>query len=362
MQSMPLHRLRPGMVVGRSIFTADGSVLLAAGVKLTHRYVRRLQQLGVGRVFIWDPRTRDIEFSAPIQDSTRIRAARNVRRALTLLGREAGNSHYAQQLLAQEMPALETTVEEILSDLLGSDKLVLEFYEVKNTDDYTFQHSVNVCLLSLLAGRRLNLPEDELKKLGLGAMLHDVGKVMVPAAILKKPGPLDQEEFQLMRKHPRLGQLLLDHNSQLNPDAASIAAQHHERFDGTGYPYGLKGSEMHPFARLAAICDVFDALTSDRVYRPRYQPHEAVEYIMGAGGTHFDYDMVQAFTRCVAMYPLGTIVRLNTGEEAVVIQTGEQVTYRPVVRVLKDCNGREVKKPYELNLRFHPEVFIERVF
>ncbi|MGI6142674.1 MAG: HD-GYP domain-containing protein [bacterium] len=352
-----LDNLQPGMILGKSIINAEGTVLLAAGVKLTPRYIHRLQNLGISTVYIWDERTADLDFRGPLRDETRLRAASTLRQVMTELEGDLERT----TVLANKLPQIATVVDDILNDLLSSNKLIIDFLEIKTMDDYTFFHSVNVCVLALILGMRLGLEEEKLKELGIGSLLHDIGKTRIPAEIVAKPGPLTVTEWETMQKHTSLGFEILRKSNELPLPAAHVSYQHHERYNGTGYPRQLRGEEIHLYARLTAVCDVFDALTSDRSYRHRFLPHEALEYILGGSNTHFDFAVVKEFARCVAMYPLGTKVRLNNGTQGIVIQVPPQAPQRPVLRIIKDREDRTLDRPYNLPLLDHPRLIITAV-
>jgi len=357
MRMTSLNKVQPGMILGKSILNAEGTVLLAAGVKLTPRYINRLRNFGISSVYIWDEHTADLDFRGPLRDETRLRAASTVRQVMAEI--EAGLDR--TMVLADKLPRLSDIVDDILNELLNSNKLIFDFFEIKAVDDYTFFHSVNVCVLALILGMRLGLTKKKLKELGIGSLLHDIGKICIPTEIIAKPGPLTAAEWETMQQHTSLGFDILRRSNEVSLPAAHISYQHHERYNGTGYPRQLRGEEIHPYARITAVCDVFDALTSDRSYRCRFLPHEALEYILGGSNTHFDFKVVQVFTRCVAMYPLGTRVRLNDGTEGIVIRVPPQAPQRPVLRIIKDRTGRTLKHPYDLPLLDYPRLIITAV-
>ncbi len=357
MRRVLLSNVELGAILGRSITSADGTLLLGAGAKLTPRYVNRLQDLGVAAVYIWDERTADLEIQEPISDQTRLLAANAIREVMAELKDEFEHD----RILAHNLPQLTSAVDEIINDLLSSGKLFMDFFEIKTIDDYTFLHSVNVCVLALILGLHLGYHEGKLRELGLGALLHDIGKTFIPTEIITKPGPLTEAEWKTMTQHTTLGFDILRESQEMSLSAAHISYQHHERYDGTGYPRGLAGDDIHPYARLTAICDVFDALTSNRNYRRPYLPHEALEYILGNGNSHFDYQLVSEFTKCVAMYPLGSEVRLSNGTVGIVIEVPPQVPQRPVVRIIRDEKGRDLDSPYDLSLLDLPHIVISAV-
>jgi HD-GYP domain-containing protein (c-di-GMP phosphodiesterase class II) len=213
---------------------------------------------------------------------------------------------------------------------------------LKRRDDYTATHCINVAVLSLAFGRFLGLGREALYTLGLGALLHDLGKMRVPAEILNKPGRLTDEEFQVVREHPDLGHQLLLKSRDLPQTALDIVLLHHERIDGRGYPKGMSGDALHRLTKIVSIVDVYDAVTSDRVYHDGIAPATALKNLYDWAPNNFDLGLVEAFIRCIGIYPIGSLVQLNTGEVGVVVASSETHRLRPIVRLMLD----EDQKPY----------------
>lgn len=253
------------------------------------------------------------------------------------------------------------TVSKITDELLSNRDIFANLSELKNLDDYTFEHSINVCVISLVIGINLNYSMDKLREVGAGAMLHDIGKLRISREILKKPSGLTDEEFNEIKKHTIYGYQILKDNRNISEIAAYIALSHHERHDGNGYPMQLKGNEINEFARIVAVADVFDALSSDRVYRKKLSPQEIIEYITETGSHHFDPEVVDKFINLVTMYSIGTKVILNTGERGVVVANNRGLPLNPVVRVIYDENKNRLEDYYEINLADSLNIFIEDV-
>ena len=221
--------------------------------------------------------------------------------------------------------------------------------DLKIFDDYTFHHSVNVTILSVITGISLGLNNSDLYKLGLGALLHDVGKVNIPKEVLNKSGKLDDKEFNIIKQHPVEGYKILKQNDEIPTTSYMVALHHHEKFAGKGYPEGKNGSDIHLYSRIASVADVYDALVSDRPYRKGFAPSEAMEFILGGSGTNFDRDIVTHFFKKVAPYPVGTEVILSDNRQGIVIENFEKYTLRPKVRITKE-NGADIT-PYDIDLR-----------
>ncbi|MBI2400891.1 MAG: HD-GYP domain-containing protein, partial [Deltaproteobacteria bacterium] len=209
------------------------------------------------------------------------------------------------------------TVGRMVDSVFRNQDALTSLARLKSFDDYTFAHCVNVCILSLALGRQMGLERADLEDLGTGAILHDIGKMLVPDKVLNKPGKLTDEEFAIMKTHAELGGDMLS-GAKINEAAMLVALQHHERYDGSGYYKGLAKSEIHIFARIAAVADVYDAMTSKRVYQPGMVPEEALKRLYLMRGTHFQPEIVETLIKCLGIYPIGTFVELNTGELAIV--------------------------------------------
>jgi len=347
--------LEPGMKVGRNIYSPSGQLLVRQGTILTRKLIRRLEITGIWSLYIEDGLLPDVTPEDLIRESTRAEAINNLRKVLAAQ-EETGSS---KGLVVDD--ALLASVEAIIEELLEKPGAVVELADIRAVDDYTFGHSVNVSVLSLLTGIELKLKRRSLVTLGLGAILHDVGKILVPLPILNKPGKLTAEEFEQVKAHTWKGFERLKHSRKFSEVTCRVAIEHHERLDGSGYPGGLKAGEIGQFSRIVAVADVYDALTADRVYRGAMLPHEALEMLSGSGGYLFDYRAIQAFFRHVAAYPMGTIVKLSNGEIAVAVATHPGLPMRPVVRPLFDASWRRIEAPLDLDLSDEPRIAICKV-
>ena len=223
----------------------------------------------------------------------------------------------------------------MMEELLSKKNILVNLVDIKSMDNYTYQHSVNVAVLSLILGLRLKLNRIELQDLCIGALVHDIGKILTPKSILLKEDTLTESELEIMRQHTTKGFDYIKNIPEVTAMSRAIALQHHERYDGSGYPEGRKGEKIHKFGRIVAIADVYDALTSDRPYRRALSPSEALEYIMAGGASQFDYEMVKTFAQVIVPYPEGTLVALSTGEYAVVEEVFQNYPLRPKVKIIK---------------------------
>jgi HD-GYP domain-containing protein (c-di-GMP phosphodiesterase class II) len=249
--------------------------------------------------------------------------------------------------------------EKLVEEVLQSPDAIMNLMDIKSFDDYTFTHNINVATICLLIGQALGMPKDEMNDLGSGALLHDVGKLKVPLSILNKEGKLTDQEFAEMRMHPSYGYEILTRSRGISERARMVALQHHEKFQGGGYPKRLKGNEISLFARICAIADVYDALTTDRPYRIAMSSYQAMKILNSGIDNHFDPKILGAFIRKFSLYPAGSMVALNDGSYALVLKNNAGSVIRPVIKIVMDSSGRRLKDRIEINLLEYKDLFIK---
>ncbi|MBN2289827.1 MAG: HD-GYP domain-containing protein [Candidatus Glassbacteria bacterium] len=357
MKLISLDALEPGKVLGRAIFNEKGTLLLGAGVAVTSRYLRRLKEMGYSAVYIEEKGYEDIEVKDVISDKTRIEAVSTISETFQTV-RESSSSDRS----GLDKNRVSNIADKIVDDLTGSDNKIMDLIDLKSFDNYTFLHSVNVSVLTVMvasnSGRFNTL---DLRDMAMGSLLHDIGMAHVPIEVVQKQGRLTGAEFRLMKKHTQIGFEILQHKSSMKPVISCVPLQHQEYYNGTGYPNGLAQEKIHIYSRYTAIADVFDALTSDRCFKRRLPPHAALQYLSLGKSTHFDSELLKLFARHVATFPVGTTVMLNSGETAVVMKNNQEQMDRPLVRVLKSPDGKEVDKAYEVDLTSQTEYSIRDI-
>ena len=221
---------------------------------------------------------------------------------------------------------------------------------IKDKDNYTFQHSVSVCSLLVAFCNLTGFDRESIYSAAIGGLLHDIGKAKIDDKILKKPGRLTSQEFEIMKTHVEEGRKILDKIENIPEIAKHIAYEHHERYDGSGYPAGLKGDKISKIGRMVAICDVYDALSSVRVYHNALIPHEALRKIFEWSDFQFDKVLVEKFVHMMGIYPVGTLVMLESGFVSVVLQQNGDSLLKPVIRTFYDAFAKRFVKPVELDL------------
>lgn len=241
-------------------------------------------------------------------------------------------------------------VDEIASSVLRNTGALVSLVRLKQADDYTYLHSVAVCAMMVSMAKQLGLEDEQIREYGLAGLLHDIGKMAIPTAILNKPGRLTDEEFMTVKTHPSAGYAMLRTVSDIPDIVLDVCLHHHERVDGTGYPEQLREHSLSQAARVAAICDVYDAITSNRPYKKGWTPTESLRKMaVWAKGGHFDQTLFAAFVKCIGIYPVGSLVRLKSNRLAVVIDNSESLL-RPTVRVFFSITSMVYITPANIDL------------
>lgn len=241
-------------------------------------------------------------------------------------------------------------VDEIASSVLRNTGALVSLVRLKQADDYTYLHSVAVCAMMVSMAKQLGLEDEQIREYGLAGLLHDIGKMAIPPAILNKPGRLTDEEFMTVKNHPSAGYAMLRTVSDIPEIVLDVCLHHHERVDGTGYPEQLGEHSISQAARVAAICDVYDAITSNRPYKKGWSPTESLRKMaVWAKEGHFDPTLFAAFVKCIGIYPVGTLVRLKSNRLAVVVDNSKSLL-RPTVRVFFSITSMVYITPANIDL------------
>lgn len=340
--------------------------------------VERIRRVGVGEIYIDTARGLDVEVPStrderggdplrganlpaiaqpsaaspplsrlPVADEIR-RARRLHREANAIVRRVMDDVRLGKQI---ELERIDPLVANIVDSIFRQPDALLPLARVKDHDQYTFMHSVSVCALIASFGRALALPRETIHEIAVGALLHDVGKAQVPGSILNKPAKLTETEFDAMKLHVLQSEAVLRHVPGVSRIALDVVAQHHERFDGSGYPHRLKADAISLYGQMGAIVDVYDALTSERVYHKAMAPTETLRKLLEWSKSQFNPELVHAFIRSVGIYPAGSLVRLASGRLAVVHEQDRENLLRPTVKVIFDVGRERHVEPRLIDLR-----------
>lgn len=284
----------------------------------------------------------------------RIPVQNEVQRARAILskGKAAVTSMFNEARMGKAISVSEAEplVDEISNSIARNPEAFLNLARLKNVDDYTYMHSVAVCGLMIALGKQLGLDGRDLKDAGIAGLMHDVGKALIPNEVLNKPGKLTDEEFEIIKTHPRKGWDILNIAEGANDVALDVCLHHHERVDGTGYPERISGDLLTLFARMGAVCDVYDALTSNRCYKNGWEPAETIRKMAEWRNGHFDEHVFQAFVKTIGIYPSGTLVRLKSGRLAIVIEQTEKSLLTPIVKAFFSTKSNEPIMPETIDL------------
>lgn len=380
MKRLSTDQLKTGMILGESIIDASGVVeLLSKGTALTERHIELLTNMSYDNILIME------DSDGPVGD-----VGLNVH-ALNQKASETGNEFDLQKLLREleevdnhiyeptersavnrnmevhvltgegnipidvrhekvlestkevlktlqdtgtlDLDKVKSNVEEILPDMIRNNDVLMRLNQLKESDDYTFQHSLRVSILATMIGKWLGYGKDELVELGEAGLLYDIGKMSIPDYLLKKDANVTPEEFELLKKHAQLGYSILLKTKGVTSNIKYAALHHHERMDGSGYPLRLRENQIHDFAKIIMVCDVFDAMITDRPYKKGISPLLAADYLSWSSGKLFDPEVVYVFVKKLAEYYTGKSVRLTTGEVGKIVFVDQNYPTRPLVQV-----------------------------
>lgn len=337
---VPTSSLKPGMVVAKTIVSSyDNSPLplVTKGSVLTNCIIRRLEERSLSGCYIDTEFTKDIEPGEIIGQMLKKKALNGIKKVFDEVS-------VTRKISMDNLSLVTEIAKELVLQILESDEILIDFLDLQNYDDYTYRHSLSVAIFSVAIGHKLGYSTSLLMDLATGALLHDIGKTEISIDLINKPGRLTDEEYATIRLHPEMAVERLKSGHSISSFVLNGILSHHERFNGTGYPRGLSGTDIPVYGRILAVADVYDALTSVRPYRKAWFPDEAIEYLVKYRGIHFDPEIIDAFLKIVVPYPVGTMVELSNGCPAIVIRNNEN-KMRPVVRLFNvedDIPFREV--------------------
>ncbi|MGX8796446.1 HD-GYP domain-containing protein [Fusibacter sp. JL298sf-3] len=380
MKKIQVAQLEEGMILGTPIVDSTGIIeLLSQGTLLTKRHIELILRLAIDEVVILDSADEDItsveldiekikksaeqngvsfdmdklsDDLSEIENQVYPPAPRNVvnrNMEVNILTGEGNipidikheraieDSRRMFQRIRNtgelDLDHIRSNVEELLPDMIRNNDVLMRLNQLKASDDYTFQHSLRVSILATMIGKWLGYSQLELLELGEAALLYDIGKMNIPDFVLKKEGKVTQDEYELIKKHPQFGYSILLKTPGVTANMKYAALHHHERMDGSGYPLRLKEGQIHDYAKIIMVCDVFDAMISDRPYKKGICPLLAADYLMWSSGKLFDGEVCYIFVKRLSEYFVGKKVKLTTGQEGKIIFVDENYPTRPIVQV-----------------------------
>ena len=354
MRLVGTKNIKEGAILAKPILNNHGKVLVNSGVRLEQRIIKRLLDFGVSYVYLEDKHTQDIKVKDIISEQVKIEAMQTIEKSFDMI--KSADSTNISMVMEKNTPAFKKLVGKVLSELKNHEGLSSIMSDVYLYDNYIFSHRLNVTIYTLALGLELKLSPKQMEILGLGAILHDIGKTTIPLEILTKPGKLTAEEFEIIKNHAEAGFEILRKVESLPLLVAHCAYQHHERLNGSGYPRGLGEEDIHLFGKIIAVADVFDAITSNRVYHDALLPHEALEILYTGSNRLYDATIVEAFRRSIVLYPNGLSVKLSNGDKGIVCKQNKGMNERPIIRIV-ESQGREIP-PFDLDLKEHLSIVI----
>jgi len=327
MRIKQIKELHPGQILGQTLYTEKGDILLRKGVYISSFIINKLQESGYASVYIWED-SMEYELEDVIRPEIRQKAINDLRKFTRAIEGEDPKSAEAN------MSILRAEISTVVDELFNQKEIVVEMVDLKNTNRGLYQHSVNVMIHSVILAVGLGLNKKEVGKVAMAALLHDIGMVFMPSEILAKKGPLTPEEYEKMKAHPQKGFEFLRDHLNIAATVRMGVLDHHEHYDGSGYPKGKKGEGIHLYARIIAVANKYDSIISDRHYKKAMPVGEALEYIMGGGGSVFDPELTRIFIRNINPYPVNTLVKLSDGTVAAIVEVHPHFYTRPVVQVV----------------------------
>ncbi len=338
MRLVSIDMLKPDMKIARAVYN-QSALILPEGRSDVAKYISNLRNMGIEYVYVEDSKSVGIEIPDAIAERTRRSCKQVLQNAIQQFS-------ITDKL---ETSGLEQCVNSVVSEILKTPDVQVSLNDIASTDEYTYTHSVSTMVYALMIARKLNYSEQKLTVLGMGTLLHDIGKTLIERDVMFKEGQLSQSEYEYVKMHSLYGYQMLRRITSLPEQVRQIAYMHHERLDGSGYPQGINGDEMNEYIRIVSIADVYDALTTDRCYRKKWPANQAMDFLVSRSGKEFDHELVGLFTQQLAVYPNGSLVRLSNQYLGIVSEQNRSMPLRPFVRVIQDPAGREVT-PFELDL------------
>lgn len=372
-KKIPIAELQPGMFIhDLNIGWLDHNFLRSSFPVKDEADLRRVQETGVREIYIDTARGLDVAHAPTREETTReldqrleaIAEAPAAPQAVALAeeAQRARRLHHEAHRIVRDMMGdirlgrqvelekVEPMVENMVDSIFRHQDALIPLARLKHHDDYTFLHSVSVCALLVAFARTLKLPRETIKEIAIGGLLHDVGKAQVPEDILNKPAKLTDAEFDKMKNHVVQSKIILQHTPGISQIALDVAAEHHERYDGSGYPNKYKAGEISLYGQMGAVVDVYDAITSNRVYHKGMPATEALRRLLEWSKFHFNPELVQAFIRSIGIYPTGSLVRLESGRLAVVQEQNAEKLLLPRVKIIYHAARRYYLEPEEVDL------------
>jgi putative nucleotidyltransferase with HDIG domain len=337
-------------MLGKPVYDDKCQLLLAKDVILTQNYIDRLKKANVQCIFIEDELSEGLEATYIVSDTLKIQSVMSVKTAFKDLAERKGTNYNIKSI-----DSIKQVVDDMMRVIYDNPHTLYCMTELMGTDMYTYNHSAEVAVLSMLVAKSMKLNDTFIQKIGVGAILHDIGKMNIPAELLNKVEPLSDDELKQVKDHVQMGYDLLKDNDFISPISRQIVLLHHEKLNGSGYPYMLSGDDIPIHVRIVTLCDIFNAISSNRAYKSRINADEALETIRAEAIYELDRDIYYHLLKVVNIYPVGTLVELSSGEVGIIIKENLDAQTRPVVQIIRDKKREEI-----VNLMDYLTLFITK--
>ncbi|NQX62474.1 HD-GYP domain-containing protein [Paenibacillus qinlingensis] len=342
MKYVHLDSVESGQYLGRTIYASNGAILLSENVQLTVFMINTLNRIGVTMIYIKDPNLEDVEIPEILSDETK-------RLVMTQMGQTFASIQSGKDFNTRNVSM---SINTLLDEIMKNRDVLVQLNDIRTQDNQMYIHAMNVCMMAVLIGMNMGMNATQLKDLAMGALLHDIGKVELLT---------DDESEDPRRHHTWRGFELLKNKREFNLLIAHVAFQHHEALNGEGVPRGITGDDIHLYAKITAVANMYDNLLFDMSAGRRKLPHEACEYMLALAETKLDRDVLIQFLKIVSIYPTGTSVRLTNRETGVVVGQHRGLPTRPIIRIVKQDAADKVLDIKEIDLAKETTLFIEQV-
>jgi len=345
MRRIHVEKLKEGMVISKPIYSSSGIILLSEGVELSDRYIEKIIGTGLQHIYIKDELSKGILDDELIKEETKIATKKVLQDSLKKI--KAGYFTSSDGIIKQ--------VESMIKEIVANPRVMVSMQEIRNKSDYSLLHAINVTVISCLLGKKMKYNDTQLKHLALGALFHDLGKVNIKMDCTRYREDYIDQEFAIYKQHPDEGFEMIQEIPDASLLSANVARMHHEMFDGTGFPLGLKGDAIHEFARIVAIANEYDNLLYNLPFGTTMKHYEIIEVIIAKSFTCFDPQIVRVFTNSISPYPLGSGVILSNNQIGIVSKINENFPTRPFIRIL-DPDSMQIIE--EIDLSVLPSILI----
>jgi len=351
MRSITLDEIQPGMYLSQPLMADDGTVLLYEGIEIKERYIEYLRKQGFTSLFIGEP-----AIGAAAEGGEDFYDAKHQKQAVAAAREAVSNFRVGRGI---NLDKVKNAVSALINRLGQNPEDMIHLLDMRRKEEYIFSHAVNTCILSVMTGMAMGYDARQLDEVGLAAMLHDIGKIKFSRRLARQfPDGLSKSDKAEYRRHPFYSMEILREHQNLSANVVNACFQHHERWNGSGYPMGLKGDAISPYAQIISIADVYDRLIVGMPHREPTPVYYAAAILNKAAGEYFDPAIVDKFAQSVATYPIGKSVRLNNMQSGVILGVNINSLSTPIVRITSSRDGSYMNQIAELDLNKTPGLFI----